>query len=449
MKKNTASQPARSRAATRPAALAALLAFAAPLFAPDGARASDSGPLLDTLARKGVITAQEAEDLRAELSAENNASLFAQIAKGKVTQSLTFSGRLQVQYNGFSDNVDGNSPTSHVFLRRVYFGVDASLPKDFSASLNYDFAASSFDKLFISWNPKLGANPLSHLSLDVGLRKVNLGLEETTSSGSLESIERSAATRYFAEDFNGRRLGGASYRIGVFLDGNKSAASGKSAGFFYGAAITNPERVGTVTSIGDAVTNTVALWGNLGFTQMLGKEAKFTGGMGAGIIPGQGGVYKDAAGATKTSENDDLVVESIYGTLTAGKFTLKAEVLVSMSENDTIAYGANKGKKQDTNAWGFWIQPSFRVIDELEVVARYSYLDSDGRGIKLSDGVRNAPSAKSATAKALHEWYCGLNYYIIGNDVKLQLGYAGGKAVAATGKDETAHGFRSQFQVNF
>ena len=82
----------------------------------------------------------------------------------------------------------------------------------------------------------------------------------------------------------------------------------------------------------------------------------------------------------------------------------------------------------------------------MEFVGLYSYTNSDNRGIKVSDGVRSAPA--SFTGDTLTEYYLGLNYYFIGNDMKLQLGYVHGTANRGNAS-ASADGLRSQLQVNF
>jgi hypothetical protein len=81
---------------------------------------------------------------------------------------------------------------------------------------------------------------------------------------------------------------------------------------------------------------------------------------------------------------------------------------------------------------------------------RYTKVESDGRGVQTSDGIRSAPSG--GTMNKLDEWYAGFSYFFRGNDVKWQLGYiygttkdtiTGGTAGAKT------QGIRSQMQVNF
>ncbi|MDR1498175.1 MAG: OprO/OprP family phosphate-selective porin [Puniceicoccales bacterium] len=416
-------------------AAAAALALVAATTSGVHLAAQDSGALVDALVRREILTVQEAEEIRAELLREANASIISAIAKGKATNALSISGRIQGQYAGLQSDAPGTNPpaVNHFLIRRVYLGVDAKIGAEWAASLNYDFAGNLFDKAFISWGKVLGAH---EIDINAGLRKVNFGLEETTSSGNLAAIERSAATRYFVEDNNGRRLGAASYRVGLFLDGNKSAASGKKNGFFYGAAVTNPERVATASDVGNVTTNTVALWANVGYGQKFSDVAT-TFGVAAGYLPGQGG----ASASDAAAEGGETFVASLYGTLKAGAFTLQAELLLaSISDIPNVP---------DISPWGFWVQPSFKITDNIELLARYSYVDSDGRGVRVSDGIRSSASVGSAgTGDALHEYFIGANYYFVGNDVKFQIGYVGGKTTGAT-RNETVNGLRSQIQINF
>ena len=110
---------------------------------------------------------------------------------------------------------------------------------------------------------------------------------------------------------------------------------------------------------------------------------------------------------------------------------------------------------------GYWVQPSVYLIPKkLEAVVRYSALDSDNRGVALSDGIRGATSG--GTMDKMDELYVGGNWYIEGNDVKLQFGYIHGTSkdplspttatgVVATGTaiKASTDGFRTQVQVNF
>lgn len=409
-----------------------LLVIAAALLGAVAASAQDSGPLLDLLVKKGIVNAQEAEELRADLARDANAAIVSTISGGKSTVGLSISGRLQVQYAGLSTHINGAATqpvaTQHFFLRRVYLGAKANLGHGWSSSFNYDFAGSTFDEAKITWTKD------DALNVDIGFRKVPFGLEEWfTSSGSLKAIERSPGTRYFVEGNNGRRLGAGSYRLGVYAGGKADN------GLFYNVAITNPERnedgIAGVTSAGSAANNTFAYWANVGFKGKSGEDFNYVFSASLGLLPDQGGKILGAG--------DDLTVYNAFATFTKGPFDLQLEYFGS--KND---HGISATRDSSSSAWS--VQPSFKQGEFLEYTVRYTHVDSDGRGVNVSDGTRSAPSG--GTMNTANEWYYGLTYFFRGNDVKWQLGYlraqsddtiTGGTAKATT------EGIRSQFQVNF
>jgi len=181
------------KAEARARLLELLAVLGGALFAASSVFAQDSGPLIDMLVKKGMLNSQEAEELRAELLKDSSAGIISTISGGKSTVGLSLSGRLQIQYVGLGAQIDGAAAnpvsTSHFLLRRIYFGAKADLGWGFSSTFNYDFANTSFDQAFITWKQS------DALAVDVGFRKVPIGLEEWyTSSASLKAIERSPAT---------------------------------------------------------------------------------------------------------------------------------------------------------------------------------------------------------------------------------------------------------------
>lgn len=184
--------------------------------------AQDSGPLLDALVRKGILTNQEAEDLRADLIRDQNTIPAKAIGGGKSTDRLSVGMRMQVQYASL-DTAIKNTPvgpvaTDHAFLRRMYITFKAGVGGNWGATMTYDLAGGRYDDAIIEWKPT------PDLSFNFGLRKVNVAAEERGSSGDIRAIERSSVTRYFVESNNGRRIGAASYRIGAFLDEKRNSA---------------------------------------------------------------------------------------------------------------------------------------------------------------------------------------------------------------------------------
>lgn len=396
------------------AVFSGLLLLASPLAA------QDSKAILDALVRKGVLSSDEADAIKQE--AKSSAPVYA--VGGKKVSKLSLGARIQIQYAGLSTDIDGtnNDPasTSHFFARRVYLTTKAQLGPDWSMNITYDPANQSFDKAIMSYGG-------SDIDIDIGLRKVEFGLEETTSSSKLKAIERTGVTRYFVESNNGRRLGAGSYRLGVF-------ASGKSGNFVYGGAITNPERVGDPTSAGNSGNNNMAYWANAGFEGDL-SDGSYAFGAAIGILPDQGGKTVGAG--------DDLTAYSIYGNVTSGNFHVMAEYLAAKVEHGASA-------TMDATPTGYWLQGAYKFTKSFEGVARFSYLDTDGRGVKLSDGVRSAPAGN--TDDKLTEYFVGGNWYIIGNDLKFQAGYVYGESedkVSGGASSATTSGIRSQMQINF
>jgi len=322
-------------------------------------------------------------------------------------------------------------PGGEFVQRRVYLGAKATLGKGWTGNFNYDFAGSTFDQAFIEWRKD------DTFAVDVGFRKVPFGLEEWyTSSGSLKAIERSPATRYFVEANNGRRLGAGSYRTGVFAGGKLPS------GLFYNVAVTNPERdengptapTAGVSGMGNNTNNNLSYWGNLGYTNKLDESWTYTVSGSLGYLPDQGG---------KTlGVGDNLTVYNAFIDVTNGALDVQLEYFGSDNQHGISA-------TQNSKSTAYSGQASY-MLGNFEPVVRYTNVDSDGRGVALSDGIRSAPSG--GTMNKMSEWFLGCNYYFRGNDVKLQAGYiygeskdtlTGGSAKAST------QGVRSQLQVNF
>jgi phosphate-selective porin len=325
-------------------------------------------------------------------------------------------------------------------MRRLYLGVKAQVGDNWVAELVHNFADDTVDKAIIQW----GGDILGQdVTVDVGFRKVNFGFEETTSSANLKAIERSPVTRFFVEgDYSAgpvasyRELGAGSRRIGVFANFNDDARSGKTTGLYYGFAITNPERQsGDLGTRRGAGNNVPALWADAGFSY---KTSSVQGRFGAAVSHIREGAAFDAPVADAT-----LSGLSLYQDMTIGRFNLAGEFLYADVKDGTLV-GATV---EDANPYGYWIQPSFMVTDKFELVARYSFVDGDGRGLRLRDLVRRSDSL--LTADEVQEIYLGMNYYFVGNSVKLQLGYIMAEADVDAGGSEETNGIRTQMQILF
>jgi phosphate-selective porin len=445
------------------ALLGAALLSASSTLAQTSANNNDKA-LLNVLIEKGVLTAGEAQQITDEMAKSTSGQDVMTNAADKYVKKLTLTGRFQVQFADLGSSIDGYNnaapavlpahpvASEHFLLRRLYLGTKVDFTDNFTGYVNYDFANVSFDAAYIRWKQS------DALIIDAGIEKAPFDYEEITSSGSLKAIERSPITRYFDETNNGRRLGAASYRTGLFAQGSQD-------GWFYEVAITNPERneysgdssagptvngSGGVGNYSNATNNNLAYYGWGGYAGKF-DPVTFRVGAEAGYLPDQGG-----PGATVGAGNN-LSVYGFYGDATVADFNLQAEWMQANSKNAVNRFGTIG----TANPNGFWIQPSYYIIPKvLEGVVRYSAVNSDDRGVALSDGIRGATSG--GTMNKMNEWYVGGNWYIEGNDVKLQLGYIHGQSkgallpttpngVVATGAAVKAStdGIRTQVQVNF
>ena len=414
-----------------------LAAIVGLLFSASAVLAQDSGPLLDALIRKGILTNQEAEDLRADLARDNNTIPAKAVGGGKATDRLSIGMRMQMQYASLDTDIKnvavGPVAVDHAFLRRVYITFKAGVGGNWGATMTYDLAAGGYDDAIIEWKPT------PDLTFNFGLRKVNVAAEERGSSGDIRAIERSSVTRYFVESNNGRRLGAASYRTGVFLDGKKEFTP--TYGIVYSAAVTTAarnENFAVASSTGDASTNRPAFWGNFGVTGKLPNNGSWVVGVGTGFMPDQGGF-----GTTNFGRGFDLSIYSVYTNVSAGRFGFIAEYLTA-----TVERGFNA--TTDSSPSGVYFQPSFLLNESIELVARYATVDSDRRGVQLSDVIRSAPSG--GTMNKSEELYFGGNYYLRANDLKLQLGLVSGKTketITGAPAEAKVIGLRSQMQIQF
>ncbi len=416
--------------------LSILALVAGSLFA-TSTYAQESGPLIETLIRKGILTNQEAEDLRADMVREGNVIPSVVTGGGKNTNRLSLGMRIQIQYANLDTDIKGAAfgpvATQHALLRRMYLTLKAGIGGDWGAVMTYDFASGGYDDALIEWKPT------PDLTFNFGLRKVNVVYEERSTSGNLKSIERSGVTRYFVEGNNGRRLGDASYHLGIFLDGKKELNAQNT--LIYGAAITNPERnesFALSAAAGDGTNNTPAFWANLGLQTKLPDAGLLAFGIGAGYLPDQGGNSVATLG-----RNFDLNVCSVYVDLTYGRFGFMGEYMRADVEGGVSA-------TRDASPAGFYLQPSYLITETIEAVVRYQSLDTDGRGVTLADVVRL--SASGGTMNKFSGWYAGANWYLKGNDLKLQLGAEVGKTkdtVTGGSAEAKVVGVRSQMQVQF
>ena len=361
---------------------------------------------------------------------------------GKGVEKLTLTGYLQPQADhltaDYSGTISGKAGTSdtgeHMFIRRFVIGGKYDFGQGLNAQLLGNIAnngSSSTTKDQRDFNLERAVMEYTRDGnvFAFGYDKTPFGLEETTSASKIRAIERSAATRYFVEGGSGLSLG--SQHTGVFAKGDLGG------GFSYAASIANPEKGENDFSTPD--TNTPGFNGRLDYS---GKDGDFNWlvGVDAGY---QSGGLEGAGGS-------DALGGGVHAQLGYGRFNLLGEVLAAkVGEGSLVKAG------DDATPVGFTLQPSFFIVDKkLELVGRWSRVDSDGRGILTSDAIRRAPGS-GYNFDTLDSLYLGLNWYIKGDTFKLMAGYEWARAEdplkVASGihGEETINGFRLRGQVSF
>jgi hypothetical protein len=387
--------------------------------------------LLGILVRKGILTTAEAEELRVEAKADSTPGRVP--VAPSILQRISLGLRLQLQQAYFSSAsaAAARVETTQGFVRRAYVTMAGSVGERWEAVVTYDLASASFDEAVVRWNS--GLSP----AIDFGLRKVDTAYEEQASSGDLKSIERSGVTRFFTDDDNGRRLGVAGYRLGVFAGGKLSPSAGTLV--MWSAALTNRERVDTWQ---DAVGTRhdlgrgAAFWGTIGWRGHGEPGHSMQTGLGFGWMPG-------VSAGPFGERRPEVALGTVHLDWRGRGWNLLTEVLGAR-------IAATRGEGETLQPLGGFLQPGFAVGENRELVFRFSWLDAGGRGLRLSDVVRSAPPRE--TFGRFVEGYAGLNWYLRGNDLKLQLGgiwarVHGDRRGGAA--EERAVGARSQLQIQF
>jgi hypothetical protein len=135
---------------TRLAFAAALLAgAAAPAFA------QDSGPLIDALIRKGILTDQEGEELRADLLRDFGSSGPGKLDIASSVTRLRLAGdaRVRYQYDNEKENPSSDNRDRNRFRYRLRFGATANLGANWSTGFRIESNNSA-----TSTNNDLGGN---------------------------------------------------------------------------------------------------------------------------------------------------------------------------------------------------------------------------------------------------------------------------------------------------
>ena len=395
--------------------------------------------LLETLVKKGMLTQQEAAQIAKESVTVTPAT--------KSTKSIKIFGGAQGWYtwgqNSQKAPTSESKQTSGFTLRYVKLGVEADVGGGWSATVVTDFGSEGASRNYLDKVVASKKVDLDYLNgtLQLGLRKANMGYEQNMCDFGQLAIERSVATQFFtngsyndgavAKNFGGRT-------IGVFWDGNITQVEG----LYYSAAVTSGLTETTNSFISDSQNSSAlsfyAAMGYKNVAEINGESLAYDFGVNFGYAP------QGMTGSQVTQKGSVWGINP-YATASWKGLTLISEFFLQQFEdyyetsgrngvgrtplgaNVTVAY------KMDIGEWG-----------AIEPVARWSYIYANGAPVETEFFKNYLNQAMTG--------YIGVNWYAMAS-VKTSLGYEFGyydQQVAAPSAERLySNCVRAQVQVIF
>lgn len=358
--------------------------------------------------------------------------------------------------------VEVHDPTgvNNFAMRHVRFRTHAILGDNWSGLIEFDFASKdhgvrfnspqTVDDEIITTRHKHGIFGIADAYIEkycanqffrAGHRKVRFGYEELIPDCELKNIERSIASEYFSgsiqpSPLSGSPLGFDSRHIGIFWDGAYND-------FNYGASLVNGFQ-GTA-ACSDITNNELGIFGGIGYMASFGC-LDLEIGVNAGYVP-KGNSPTLLLPEEPPLGNHDLgLTDAVSNTNGIG---IRASITginpyLSFSWNN-IFYGwiealaARVEKGQDNGVTtakpsGVTIASYYMWNDCLELAFRASFLDTNFRGVRISNVIHCAPDtiifaqgtgpffAGDVYNKA-REFYTGFNYYWLNRAMMFSVGY--------------------------
>jgi phosphate-selective porin OprO/OprP len=300
--------------------------------------------------------------------------------EGTFLQSFRLSGRLQLDL-AYVDS--GDADHGELNVRRFRFGFKTVFAEKFTLHVEADFDPQNADPFYkrltdayIAWAPR------DAFTLTVGKHSAGFTLDGMTSSKRLLTIDRSnlANNIWFTEEYiPGVSVEGAAgrliYNAGVFSSGDKNREFGNFEGGVF-----------LLVTLG---RDFAEAWG--------AKEALLR----LNLVDNE--PYPDN-GFTRPLER----IGSLNFSYEQTRWGLRADV------------SAATGYLGQSDLWGLYVMPFYRPSDSLELVGRYTLVESEEpNGVRFA---RYERSIAEGRGDRYDELYLGLNYYLYGHRLKLQNG---------------------------
>ncbi|WP_309396308.1 porin [Cerasicoccus maritimus] len=421
--------------------LTAALLTTAVLHAEDSSMPELTGVVpLSELVRQGVITQQQADQIKGAA-----VGIEPRVVSKSHVEKITISGYAQFAfaYATGHDDVLPNPPANNTFyLPNIIFGVSADIGSGFSttvqANLGDGFSSRNYiEKAYVEKEFEGYGN------VQAGFKKAHFGFEQYTSSRYIPAPNRSIATNYFTSSYRRSgsgtfatssagvgttRLGLGARRLGVYWAGEIPGVDG----FDYFAEVTQGYQNFSAPS------NTGSQ-NHMGYSGGVQYGSKFEGGK---YLFGINGTYMPEGNSWNNgglSQTNSIGAINPFGKLDYGNFRIMGEFFAANMENGKASYlngptsisGFNSGT---SNPLGGTVYVSY-MIGKLEPIFRFSAIDSDQGGVNpnvVKKGVSFGGAQPGTTTltsngqgffNAAQSYYAGVNYYFLGTDAKIGLGW--------------------------
>lgn len=375
------------------------------------------------------------------------------------TARIQIYARIQTQlYYSQSEEIGGDELSRAQMgasIRRFFLGFWSDIGESWRFMLTCDFAltGAAGHKLSVTCITKKIDTDFFKGAIDFGYKTGVFGFEDGLASANLIAIDRSVVSRFFgnpAESFYGNSVNGTygpmgmgMYYAGVFAHGSFKGLDE----FTFSLNITNSES--NTIEVANIKDNVPSLWWKVAYVNSAEFDSdKLNYEVGTFFCAAPCGNKYPHSGSTS-----GIYGVSPYFQLAWNGLSFWADFITNKVE-DATASGSSQTPQ------GFDITGEYRFntkwIGEIAPCFRYTHLNTNGRGLRLSDGIRTAPNlGTSAFYDNAQTVYLGINWYISNHDVKVQFGYEWAefqgvvRAQAPMSNRVYVHNFLTQVQVLF
>jgi phosphate-selective porin OprO/OprP len=297
-----------------------------------------------------------------------------------VVQRVLFSGRFQHEFVG----IDADQGSLDEWnTRRLRVGPRITLFRNYTVHVEAELNPQEMDPLYMRLTDAyLQWSRNGRFFFTVGKQSIPYTMDGATSSKELLTIDRSNLTNniWFPQEYlPGVSVGGRAapwtYRVGVYSAG----AMNKEFGTFDG---------GTATLV------------------VVGRDFARVLGVNEALLSGNYVHQTEDVDNTFTRQLGDIL--SINFKLEAGRWGLRTDV-------STAA-----GYLTQSDLWGVTAMPYFNATRKLQLIGRYTFLESDEpNGVQLATYENRVVRGRG---DEYNELYLGANYFFYGQKLKLQTG---------------------------